>query len=93
MSFMVLAPGRGRARDGRLVLAAGYAIRLEPGADVAAVTAGQVRDVGERLMAAGQWRPGDLDALLVLDAGYDLQRLSFPLTDLPVELRGFRSSA
>ncbi|THA33676.1 hypothetical protein E6W17_30660 [Streptomyces sp. A1547] len=32
------------------------AIRLEPGADLAAVTADQVRDVVERLVGAGQWR-------------------------------------
>lgn len=36
------------------------AVRLEPGADVAAVTAVQVREVVERLVAAGQWKPGDL---------------------------------
>lgn len=35
------------------------AIRLEPGADLAAVTAGQVRDVAQRLVDAGQWRDGD----------------------------------
>lgn len=64
------------------------AIRLEPGADVAAVTAVQVRDVVERLVAAGQWTPGDLDILLVLDAGYDVQLLSFLLEDLPLELLG-----
>lgn len=59
------------------------AVRLEPGADVAAVTANQVRDVVERLVTAGQWKPRDLDILLVLDAGYDVQRLSFLLEDLP----------
>lgn len=35
------------------------AVRLEPGTDVAAVTTVQVREVVERLVAAGQWRPGD----------------------------------
>jgi hypothetical protein len=64
------------------------AVRLEPGADVAAVTAVQVREVVERLMSAGQWKTGDLDILLVLDAGYDVQRLSFLLADLPLELLG-----
>ncbi|MEV7526795.1 NF041680 family putative transposase [Streptomyces sp. NPDC091371] len=64
------------------------AVRLEPGADVAAVTAVQIREVAERLVAAGQWKPGDLDILLVLDAGYDVQRLSFLLGDLPLELLG-----
>ena len=51
------------------------AIRLEPGTDVTAVAV-QVPDVVERLMPAGQWKAGDLDILL-LDAGYDVQRLSF----------------
>jgi DDE superfamily endonuclease len=32
------------------------AVRLEPGADVAAVTTVQIREVVERLVAAGQWR-------------------------------------
>lgn len=35
------------------------AIRLDPGADLAAVTAGQVRDIVQRLVEAGQWRDGD----------------------------------
>jgi hypothetical protein len=47
------------------------ALRLTPGADVAAVTAEQVRDVVARLIAAGQWQDGDPDMLIVLDAGYD----------------------
>ncbi|MFG2335000.1 transposase [Streptomyces yangpuensis] len=33
------------------------AVRLEPGADVAAVTTAQIRAVVERLVAAGQWKP------------------------------------
>lgn len=64
------------------------AVRLDPGADVAAVTAVQVREVVERLVSAGQWKAGDLDILLVLDAGYDVQRLSYLLADLPLELLG-----
>ncbi|WP_199820670.1 transposase, partial [Streptomyces sp. NRRL F-2664] len=32
------------------------AVRLQPGADVAAVTTVQIREVVERLTAAGQWR-------------------------------------
>lgn len=44
------------------------AIRLEPGADLAAVTAKQVREVVERLVAADQWRQGDPEVLVVLDA-------------------------
>jgi len=42
----------------------------------------------ERLCAAGQWVAGDLPVLVVLDAGYDVTRLSFLLADLPVELLG-----
>ncbi|WP_051764805.1 transposase [Saccharothrix syringae] len=46
------------------------AIRLPPGADLAAVTVAQLRGVVERLVAAGQWNPGDPEILVVLDAGY-----------------------
>lgn len=38
------------------------AVRLEPGADVAAVTTVQIREVVGRLVAAGQWQPGDPEA-------------------------------
>lgn len=45
------------------------AIRLEPGADLAAVTAAQVHEVGQLLIVSGQrWR-GQPDVLVVLDAG------------------------
>jgi len=64
------------------------AVRLGPADDATAVTAEQVRDVVERLVAAGQWRPGDLDILVVCDAGYDVTRLAFVLADLPVQLLG-----
>lgn len=37
---------------------------------------------------AGQWKTGDLDILLVLDASYDSQRLSFLLDDLPLQVLG-----
>jgi hypothetical protein len=40
-----------------------------PGADVAAVTTTQIRDVVERLINANQWRHGDPEILVVLDAG------------------------
>lgn len=43
--------------------------RLTPGADITAQTAAQIRDVTQRLIAAGQWRDGDPDILVVLDAG------------------------
>lgn len=52
------------------------AIRLSPGADLAAVTADQVREFIERLIAAGQWAEGDPDALIVLDAGYDAPHIA-----------------
>jgi hypothetical protein len=35
------------------------------------VTAAQVRDVILRLIAAGHWRNGDPDILVIYDAGYD----------------------
>lgn len=64
------------------------AVRLEPGADVAAVTAVQLREVVEQLVAAGQWQPGDPEVLVVLDAGYDAPRIAHLLGDLPVEVLG-----
>src|SRR5882724_2151975 len=64
------------------------AVRLGPDDDVAEVTAVQIRAVLARLVQAGQWQPGDPDVLIVLDAGYDLARLAFLLTDLPVEILG-----
>ncbi|WP_331739828.1 transposase (plasmid) [Streptomyces goshikiensis] len=64
------------------------AIRLDPGADLAAVTASQVRDVIQRLVDAGQWRDGDPAVLVVLDAGYDAPRIAHLLADLPVEVLG-----
>ncbi|CRK56597.1 FIG00663192: hypothetical protein [Alloactinosynnema sp. L-07] len=60
------------------------AVRLAPGDDAATVTAGQVRGVVDRLIAAGQWRPGDPEILLVADAGYDGPRLAHVLADLPI---------
>jgi hypothetical protein len=64
------------------------AVRLEPGADVAAVTTVQIREVVERLVAAGQWRPGDPEVLVILDAGYDAPRIAHLLAGLPVEILG-----
>ncbi|WP_308314341.1 NF041680 family putative transposase [Streptomyces sp. GbtcB7] len=64
------------------------AVRLEPGADVAAVTTVQLREIVERLVAAGQWQPGDPEVLVVLDAGYDAPRIAHLLNDLPVEILG-----
>ncbi|MCE0765565.1 transposase [Pseudonocardia kujensis] len=63
-------------------------VRIGPGQDAAAVTAIQLREVVDRLRAAGQWRAGDPPILIVADAGYDITRLAHVLADLPVELLG-----
>ena len=62
--------------------------RLAPGDDAAQVTTAQVRQVVDGLIAAGQWRPGDPDILIVADAGYDAPRLAYLLADLPVAVLG-----
>jgi DDE superfamily endonuclease len=64
------------------------AIRLGPTDDATAVTAGQLREIVDRLREAGHWRPGDPDIWIVLDSGYDVCRLAFLLADLPVQLIG-----
>ncbi|GAP47517.1 transposase is4 family protein [Streptomyces azureus] len=64
------------------------AVRLGPGADVAAVTTTQICEAVARLIAAGQWRDGDQDILIVLDAGYDAPCIAHLLADLPVEISG-----
>jgi hypothetical protein len=64
------------------------AVRLRPGDDLAAVTADQVRDLVGRLITAGQWHEGDPLVWIVVDAGYDVMRLSYLLRDLPDELLG-----
>jgi DDE superfamily endonuclease len=64
------------------------AVRLGPADDATAVTAAQVREVVTRIIAAGHWRDGGLDILVVFDAGYDLTRLAWLLADLPVEVLG-----
>ena len=46
--------------------------RLGPDDDETEVTAAQVREVAGRLIAAGHWRSGDPDILVVSDAGYDI---------------------
>ncbi|MGH3448602.1 MAG: NF041680 family putative transposase [Nocardioidaceae bacterium] len=62
------------------------AVRLGPACDAATVTAAQLRELVERLIAAGQWQPGDPRILIVADAGYDPARLAHALADLPVEV-------
>ncbi|MEU3192026.1 transposase [Streptomyces sp. NPDC006992] len=64
------------------------AVRLRPGDDLAAVTAAQVQDLVERLITAGQWNEGEPPIWIVLDAGYDVMRLAWLLSDLSVELLG-----
>jgi len=64
------------------------AVRLEPGADLAAVTTAQLRDVVAQLIAAGQWKSGDPEVLVVMDAGYDAPRIAHLLGDLPVQVLG-----
>ena len=64
------------------------ALRLGPADDATEVTAAQIREVAERIIAAGHWRDGDPDILVVFDAGYDLTRLAWLLRDLPVEVTG-----
>ncbi len=48
------------------------------------MTTAQIRDVTERLVTAGQWRDGDPEILVVLDAGYDAPRIAHLLAGLPV---------
>jgi hypothetical protein len=64
------------------------AVRLGPDHDLTAATAAQLRDLVNRLRAAGQHHDGDPDILVVLDAGYEVCRLAFLLADLPVQLLG-----
>jgi predicted acylesterase/phospholipase RssA len=65
-----------------------YAVRLGPADDATEVTAAQPRQVVERIIAAGHWRDGDPDILVIFDAGYDLTRLAWLLAGLPVEVPG-----
>jgi hypothetical protein len=60
------------------------AVRLGPGDDATEVTASQLREVTRRLEAAGAWRPGDPDIIVVLDAGYDVVRLAWLLAGQPI---------
>ena len=62
--------------------------RLGPSDDPTEATAAQVRELIERLRAAGRHHDSDPDILVVFDAGYDVTRLAHLLADLPVELLG-----
>jgi hypothetical protein len=63
-------------------------VRLGPDDDLTAVTAAQIRALVARLTQAGQWRPDDPPILFVVDAGYDVVRLSWLLGEVPVRLLG-----
>jgi hypothetical protein len=56
--------------------------RLAPGDDAATVTSSQLRQLIGRLVAAGQWRAGDPDILIVADAGYDGPRHVMAITQI-----------
>jgi hypothetical protein len=62
--------------------------RLTPGADLTAVSVTQIRDVISRLIDAKQHTCGQPHILIVLDAGYDLPRITSLLADLPVQVLG-----
>lgn len=63
-------------------------VRIRPTEDATEVTAGQVREVVDRLREYGRWCDGDPRVLIVFDAGYDVTRLAWLLRDLPVDLVG-----
>jgi hypothetical protein len=64
------------------------AVRLAPGDDAATGTTQQLRAVIADLISAGHWRPGDPEVWIIADAGYDVPRLAFLLSDLPVAVLG-----
>lgn len=47
-----------------------------------------MRELVARLIITGQWKDGDPDILVVVDAGYDLPRLAFLLKNQPVQVLG-----
>jgi hypothetical protein len=63
-------------------------LRLGSDDDPTEVTASQIRDLINRLTETGAHTPGDPPVLIVLDSGYDLPRLTWLLSDLPVHLLG-----
>jgi hypothetical protein len=64
------------------------AVRLGPADDLTTVTAGQVRGVIGQIIAAGHWRDGDPDIVVIFDAGYEPARLAWLLADLPAQVLG-----
>ncbi|MFI2073695.1 transposase [Streptomyces triculaminicus] len=84
LAVIVAAPETGRISWTAIL----DAVRLQSGADVAAVTITQIREVVERLTIAGQWEIGDPDVLVVIHAGYDAPWPAHLPADLPVEILG-----
>ena len=64
------------------------AVRLGPADDLTAMTAAQVREIVQRIIAAGHWRQGDPPVMVIFDAGYEPARLAWLLRDLPVQVIG-----
>ena len=64
------------------------AVRLGPDDDDCLLTAAQLREVVQRLIAAGHWSPGDPLIDITVDAGYNPARLAYLLADLPVTVTG-----
>ncbi|MFF9488484.1 transposase [Streptomyces sp. NPDC014676] len=59
-----------------------------PGAGFTAVATAQVREVVERLIAAGRWHETDPEMLVVLGSGYDALRIAHLPAGPPVEILG-----
>lgn len=78
---------RAGVRSDELVRAAGCTQRRRD-ENPTAVTADQVRHVVAGLVEAGRYRAGDPEITIVFDAGYEICRLAWLLTDLPVVLVG-----
>ncbi len=62
------------------------AVRIGPHDDETELAAAQLREVAARLIAAGHWKDGDPDIIIVLDAGYNATRLAWLPDGLPVML-------
>jgi hypothetical protein len=62
------------------------ATRVHPDDDHTDLAATQLRDVVTTLITTGQWKQGDPDIWIIGDSGYDGPRLTFLLTDLPIQI-------
>lgn len=62
--------------------------RVRPDADATALTARQIHRVVTALNTAGHHRAGDPKIVVVCDAGYNVHRLAWLLSDLPVTIVG-----